>query len=126
MKRVHVIPGAPTRLTTWSQAVEAQGLVFLSGQSGEDPATGRVPDGGFDVETRQTLENIGRILKAMGLDFSDVVSITTYLTDMANFDTYNAIYAGYFPVDPPARATVEAGLVPPYRIEIKAIAARRP
>jgi 2-iminobutanoate/2-iminopropanoate deaminase len=111
-------------LPTWSQAVEAHGLVFLAGQSGEDPVTGKMPEGGFDAETRMTLENIGRILRVIGLDFTDVISVTTYLTDMANFETYNAIYRQYFPEDPPARATVQAGLVAPYRIEIKAVAAR--
>lgn len=123
-KQVHDVPGSPTRLPTWSQAVEVNGIVFLAGQSGEDPATGKMAAGGIEAETRQVLENIGNVLSSLGLGFGDVVSVTTYLSDIEDFEAYDAIYAEYFTVQPPARATVEARLVPPYRIEIQSIACR--
>jgi 2-iminobutanoate/2-iminopropanoate deaminase len=123
-KKVHTIQNAPTRLPTWSQAVEAHGLVYLAGQSGQDPSTGQIPSGGIEAETRQVLENIGAILRSIGLDYSNVISATTYLTDMADFESYNTVYGEFFPNEPPARATVEAGLVPPLRIEIQVVAAR--
>ena len=108
-----------------SYAVEANGFVFLAGLVGNDPATGTVPPGGFEAECRQMLENVGRILRGAGLDYSAAVRCTVYLTDMSNFATYNQIYREYFPTDPPARASVRvAGLVAPYTIEIEVTAAR--
>lgn len=108
-----------------SHVVEANGFVFLAGLVGSDPATGTVPDGGFEAECRQMLDNVGRLLRGAGLDYGDVVRSTVYIVDMANFAAYNQIYREYFRADPPARATVQvAGLVRPYTIEIECTAAR--
>ena len=108
-----------------SFATEANGFVFLAGLVGSDPETGTVKPGGFEAECRQMLDNVGRILRGAGLDYSDAVRCTVYLTDMSNFQTYNAIYREYFPQDPPARASLHiAGLVSPYTIEIEVTAAR--
>jgi 2-iminobutanoate/2-iminopropanoate deaminase len=104
--------------------VEANGFVFLSGQIGDDPLTGSVPPGGFDREGRQVFENIKTLLAGVGLDLTHVVKTTVYLTDMANFQLYNALFREYFPIEPPVRATVITKLVPPYTIEIDATAAR--
>ena len=75
--------------------------------------------------TRATLDNVGRLLRAVGLDYQDVVKTTVYLCDMSEFGAMNAIYREYFPVDPPTRATIGvAALAADYRIEIEVIAAR--
>jgi 2-iminobutanoate/2-iminopropanoate deaminase len=104
--------------------VEANGFVFLSGQIGDDPLTGSVPPGGFEREARQVFENIKTLVAGVGLDLTHVVKTTVYLTDMANFQLYNALFREYFPHEPPVRATVITQLVPPYAIEIDAIAVR--
>ena len=100
------------------------GSWFVAGTVGDDPETGTVKAGGFEAECRQMLDNVGRLLRAVGLDYVDVVRSTVYLVDFANRDAYNRIYREYFSVDPPARATVQAGLTAPYTIEIECTAAR--
>ena len=123
-KKVIQVPGQkPSPVLSF--VTEANGFVFVAGLVGNEPETGTVPPGGFDAECRQMLENVGRMLRAAGLDYSDVVRSTVYLTDHDNFAAYNAIYKEYFHTDPPARASVRvAGLVPPYTIEIEVTAAR--
>ena len=123
-KQVIQVQGqAPSPLL--SHVVEANGFVFLAGLVGSDPTTGTIAEGGFEAECRQMLENVGRLLRGAGLDFSDVVRSTVYVVDMANFAAYNQIYREYFNAEPPARATVQvAGLVKPYTIEIECTAAR--
>lgn len=124
-KVVPIIPGSAGNVGAFSQVVEANGFVFLAGQVGDDPTTGRVVEGGIEAETRQALANITRLLEAVGLGLSDVVQARTYLVDMVDFGIYNAVWREHFPSDPPTRATIGvAGLVPPYRIEIEVIAAR--
>jgi 2-iminobutanoate/2-iminopropanoate deaminase len=112
------------RSGSFSQVVEANGLVFVAGQVG-DAGTGSVVDGGIEAEVRQALANVRRILGWSGLDLSDVVKATVYLVDMADFGAYDRVWREHFPDDPPTRATVAvAGLVPPYRFEVEVIAAR--
>lgn len=123
-KSVPVIPGFPLGNRPYSLLVEANGFVFLSGQIGDDPLTGSVPAGGFEREARQVFENIKTLLGGVELDLKAVVKTTVYLTDMAHFQLYNALFREYFPLEPPVRATVITALVPPYTIEIDAIAAR--
>lgn len=99
--------------------------LYVSGQTGPDPKTGKFPQD-FEQEVRNTLDNIGRILKAAGMDFSDVVSVQVFLTDMSLFPRMNKVYVTYFPDPKPARTTVGvADLVGDARIEINAIAVRR-
>ena len=82
-------------------------------------------DGGIEAETRQMLENVGRLLKAVGLDYPDVVKATVYLRDFDEFPKMNAIYREFFPTEPPTRATVGVTrLAADYRVEIEVIAAR--
>ena len=109
----------------FSQVVEANGFVFLAGQVGSAPGgAGPVP-GGFEAEARQMFENVGRLLRAVGLDFVDVVRTTVYLRDMADFNAMNEAYREYFGAEPPVRATIgAAGLAASYRIEIEVTAAR--
>jgi 2-iminobutanoate/2-iminopropanoate deaminase len=123
-KTIHQVEGVkPSPLL--SHAVEANGFVFIAGTVGSDPATGTVKAGGFEAECRQMLDNVAHLLHGVGLDFPDVVRSTVYLVDFANWETYNRLYREYFPSGPPARATVQAGLVSPYGIEIEVTAARR-
>jgi 2-iminobutanoate/2-iminopropanoate deaminase len=123
-RQIHHVAGV-TPSPLLSHVVEANGFVFLAGTVGSDPATGTVPAGGFEAECRQMLDNVGHLLRGVGLDFSDVVRSTVYLVDFANRDAYNRIYREYFAADPPARATVQAGLTAPYGIEIECTAVRR-
>ena len=124
-KTVPALPGIPPSRYPFSEVVEANGFVFLAGQVGDVPGQPGAVPGGIEAETRQMLENVGRLLRGAGLDYSDAVRCTVYLTDMSNFAAYNQIYREYFPTDPPARASLQvAGLVSPYTIEIEVTAAR--
>jgi 2-iminobutanoate/2-iminopropanoate deaminase len=124
-KRVITGPGIVPGNLPFSPVVEAAGLVFLAGQVGDVPGTpGPVP-GGIEAETRAMLDNVGRLLKAVGLDYRDVVKATVYMRDMGEFAVMNGIYREYFPTEPPTRATVGvARLASEFRIEIEVIAAR--
>lgn len=108
----------------YSTAVEAGGLIFLSGQLPVDPATGNVI---HDIRqaTHQVLINLQTLLEENGLSLNNVIKTTLFLADMDDFAAVNEIYAGYFPADPPARSTVEVSELPKgVIIEIDAIAAR--
>jgi 2-iminobutanoate/2-iminopropanoate deaminase len=109
----------------FSQVVEANGFVFLAGQIGDAPGShGPVP-GGIEAETRAMLENVGRLLKAAGLDYPDVVKATVYLIDIGDFAAMNAVYREFFPENPPTRATVAvSALAVGARIEIEVMATR--
>jgi 2-iminobutanoate/2-iminopropanoate deaminase len=123
-KQVHPGPD-PAPGLPYSQIVEANGFVFLAGQTGSAPgASGPVP-GGIEAETRQMLENVGRLLRSVGLDFADVVKATVYLRDFDEFGQMNAVYREFFPTEPPTRATVGVTrLASDYRVEIEVIATR--
>jgi 2-iminobutanoate/2-iminopropanoate deaminase len=98
------------------------GTLYIAGFSGEDPKTGIVPKE-FDTEVRQALDKIGVILKAAGMNYSDVVSVQVCLTDMALFDRMNAVYKRYFKEPRPVRTIMGiAKLIGPSRIEITATA----
>ena len=124
-KTVPNLPGLEPGPFPFSQVVEANGLVFVAGQVGNAPdGHGPVP-GGIEAETRQMLDNVGRLLRIVGLDYRDVVKATVYLRDFADFPAMNTIYREYFPAEPPTRATVGVtALAAEYRVEIEVIAAR--
>jgi 2-iminobutanoate/2-iminopropanoate deaminase len=125
-KQVITAPGADAHGLPFSQAVAANGFVFLAGQVGGRPGgSGAVP-GGIEAETRQTLENVGTLLRAAGLDYADVVQSTVYLLDFGEFARMNAVYREFFPAEPPTRVTVGvSALAADYRVEIVCVAARR-
>ena len=124
-KTVPSLPGIEPSAFPFSKVVEANGLVFVAGQVGDAPGTSGPVPGGIEPETRAMLENVGRLLHAVGLDYADVVKATIYLRDFDEFAAMNAIYREYFPTEPPARATVGVTrLAADYRIEIEIIAAR--
>lgn len=103
---------APKAIGPYSQAIEAGGFVFVSGQIPLDSKTGDVVTGDIREQTRRVMENAGAILAAAGSRFSEVVKVTVYLKDMADFPAMNEVYAEYFPSEPPARATVEVARLP--------------
>jgi 2-iminobutanoate/2-iminopropanoate deaminase len=105
--------------------VEANGFVFLAGQVGNVPGGDGAVPGGIEAETRQMLDNVGRLLRTVGLDYRDVVKATVYLRDFGDFAAMNAVYREYFPTEPPTRATVGVtALARDFRVEIEVVAAR--
>jgi 2-iminobutanoate/2-iminopropanoate deaminase len=118
-------PGLEPGPYPFSQVVEANGFVFLAGQVGDAPGSHGAVPGGIEAETRQMLENVGRLLDAAGLTFSDVVKCTVYLRDFGDFGAMNVVYREFFPTDPPTRATVGVtALAADYNVEIEVLAAR--
>ncbi len=117
---------APKAIGPYSQAIRIDQLVFASGQAGLDPQSGELVSGGIEAETRQALTNIKNVLEAANSGLEAVVKTTVFLIDMAEFPKMNAIYAEFFPKDPPARSTVAVVALPKgARVEIEAIALRR-
>ena len=95
---------APAAIGPYSQAIEANGMVFASGQLPIDPATGAFPEGGIKEQTRQSLLNAQAILQSAGLDLKNVVKTTVLLSDIANFGPMNEVYAEFFSQPYPARS----------------------
>ena len=124
-KTVPDLPGLEPGDLPFSKVVEANGFVFLAAQVGDAPGShGPVP-GGIEAETRAMLDNVGRLLRTVGLDYRDVVRSTVYLRDFTDFAAMNAVYRTYFTTDAPARATVGVtALAADYRVEIEVTAAR--
>lgn len=113
---------APEPIGPYSQAVQSGDYLFISGQIGLDPVTGNL-SGTAAGEARQAMENLRAILAEGGLDFSDVVQTRIYLTDLADFDAVNAVYAEYLNEPYPARATMQVAALPKgARVEIEMIA----
>lgn len=120
-------PDAPATIGPYSQGISTGRMVFVSGQLPIDPATGRLlADAPVEEQTRQVLRNVQAVLKADQLDLAHVVSTTVYLSDLDEFERFNAAYAEFFPGEaPPARATVQVARVPKdAAVEISAIAVR--
>ena len=123
MKNIVSTENAPAAIGPYSQAVKHNGLVFLSGQIPLDPASGQIVEGGIAEQTARVLENIRVVLGASGSSLDRVLKTTVFLKDMGEFPAMNEIYARYFPVEPPARSTVEAARLPrDVRVEIDCIA----
>ncbi|HEV8584247.1 MAG TPA: Rid family detoxifying hydrolase [Methylomirabilota bacterium] len=119
---VHTDKVPPARVPL-SQAIKAGDWVFLSGQLGNDPRTGKLAAGGIAAETRQVCENMKAILGAAGSSLDRVVKVTIYMKDVDELAEMNAVFSTYFPVDPPARTTFEcARLIRDARVEIEAVA----
>ena len=97
MKKIISTPHAPKAIGAYSQAVEANGMLFISGQIGIDPATGKLVEGGIEEQTRQVMKNIGAILDAAGLTYNNIVKTSCLLSDIANFGAVNSVYGTYFP-----------------------------
>ena len=119
---IHTSQVPPARVPL-SQAIKAGDWVFASGQLGNDPATGKLAEGGIAAETRQVCEHLKAILEAAGSSLDRVVKVTIYMADLRELPEMNEVFSRYFPTDPPARRTFQAaGLVGGARVEIEAIA----
>ena len=123
MRQAVATASAPQAIGPYSQGIRAGSLLFVSGQVPIDPATGNIIDGDIAAQTHRVLQNIGEILKAGGASFDHVVRTTVFLADMNDFSAMNAVYATYFTVPAPARATVQVSRLPKdARVEIDVIA----
>ncbi|NTU88417.1 MAG: RidA family protein [Actinobacteria bacterium] len=112
---------APAAIGPYSQAIETESFIFLSGQLGLDPKTGMLAEG-LEAQTEQAIDNISGILDAAGLGFEKVVKTTCFLTDMNDFTIFNGVYAKYFTGNP-ARSCVEVSALPKNAlVEIEVIA----
>ena len=111
-KKIIKTGDAPQAIGPYSQAVEAGGFVFISGQIPIDPKTGNVMQVDIKAQARQVMENAKAIVSAAGCSMSQVVKTTIYLKSMTDFNAVNEVYGGYFSSDPPARATVEVSRLP--------------
>ena len=125
MKKVISTAEAPQAIGPYSQAIEAGGFVFVSGQIPLIPATGELVEGSVEVQTARVLENLKAILEAAGSSLESVVKTTVYITNMGDFAKVNGIYGQYFQENPPARVCVEVSKLPKGAlVEIDVIAAR--
>ena len=104
MKKVINSPKAPKAIGPYSQAIEVNGFLYISGQLPVDVNTGKIVEGGIQAQTEQSLKNIGYILEEAGMNYSNVVKTTCLLSDIANFAAMNEVYAKYFTSECPARA----------------------
>jgi 2-iminobutanoate/2-iminopropanoate deaminase len=124
MKKIIATNNAPAAIGPYSQAVELNGTLFISGQIPVNPATGEMPQG-IEAQTRQVLKNIGAILEADGLTYNDVVKTTVMIANMADFAAMNAVYAEFFTQDKPARVCFQAAALPKNAlVEIEAVAGK--
>jgi 2-iminobutanoate/2-iminopropanoate deaminase len=114
---------APKALGPYSQAVRSGNLLFLSGQVGIDPQTGKLAEGGVEAQAHQVFKNMAAVLAAAGADFGCLLKTTVFLKDMTHFKTVNEIYAGHIPQPYPARSAVAVRDLPlGAEVEIEAIA----
>jgi 2-iminobutanoate/2-iminopropanoate deaminase len=124
MKKVIATTKAPGAIGPYSQAIEANGMVFISGQLPINPATGEMPEG-VSAQTEQSMKNLEAILNEAGCTFDNVVKSTCYLADMSYFGEMNAVYGKYFKGDYPARAAFAVKELPKKAlVEIEMIAAK--
>jgi 2-iminobutanoate/2-iminopropanoate deaminase len=126
MKRIISTTSAPAAIGPYSQAVEVNGTLYISGQVPIDPATGKIVDGGITEQTTQALKNIKAILIAAGYSLSDVVKSTCLLSDISDFKAMNEVYAQFYTSDQPARAAFAVKSLPlGALIEIETVAVKQ-
>lgn len=114
---------APKAIGPYSQAIRAGALVYTAGQVPIDPAIGKLIEGGVAEQTRQALNNVKAILEAAGTSIDRVIKTTVFMSDLSQFSAMNAVYAEFFPSNPPARSTVQVAALPlGALVEIEAIA----
>ena len=123
MREVISTPNAPAAIGPYSQAIRANGFLFISGQIPVDPTTQKLVEGGVAAQTEQVLHNLEAILKAAGSSLDKVVRTGVFLKDIGEFAAMNDVYERFFPQSAPARSTVEVTRLPKdVRVEIDAIA----
>ncbi|MGC8783533.1 MAG: RidA family protein [Armatimonadota bacterium] len=122
-KQVITTADAPAAIGPYSQAIRVGNLVFTSGQIPLHPQTGEIVGDTAAEQARQVLQNLQAVLQAAGASLQNVVKTTIFLTDLAQFAAVNAVYAEFFPNDPPARSTVQVAALPRgVQVEIEAVA----
>jgi 2-iminobutanoate/2-iminopropanoate deaminase len=123
MKKVIQTQTAPAAIGPYSQAISANGFLFVSGQIPMDPQANRLVEGDIVAQTQQVLKNVQAILEAAGSSMAKVVKTTVFLSDLSDFARMNEVYATYWAAEPPARATVQVARLPrDVRVEIEVIA----
>lgn len=126
-KKIVSTEKAPKAIGPYSQAILAEDLVFTAGQVGLDPATMELVDGGIEAQTRQVLTNLRHVLETADSGLNYVIKTTVFLKNMGDFARMNAVYAEFFPENPPARSTVEVVALPKGAlVEIECIALLNP
>jgi 2-iminobutanoate/2-iminopropanoate deaminase len=124
-KKIIETKAAPAPIGPYNQAVQAGDLLFVSGQIPMDAVTGHIVTAGIEEETEKVMENLSGILKEAGMDFSNVVKSTIFLTDMGQFSAVNEVYGAHFNDNAPARETVQVAALPKgVHVEISVIAAK--
>ena len=111
-KQLIQTPDAPAAIGPYSQAIKVGNQLYLAGQIGLDPETGKFVEGGIEAQTKQVMKNIQAVLIAAGFEFKDVVQTQIFLRDMNDYSTINKIYASHFKEAPPARAVVQVARLP--------------
>ena len=123
MREVISTEKGPKAIGPYSQAIKANGFIFISGQTAFEPSTGKPIEGDTAKQTERIFENLKAILDAAGSSLDRVVKVSVFLQDMDDFSAMNEVYARYFSVDPPARSTVEVSRLPrDFLVEIDLIA----
>lgn len=126
-KKIISTERAPKALGPYSQAIRIEELVFTSGQVGLDPGTMEMVEGGIETQTRQVLTNLKHVLESADSGLNFVVKTTVFLQDMGHFTSMNAIYAEFFPENPPARSTIQVAALPKAAlVEIECVALINP
>jgi 2-iminobutanoate/2-iminopropanoate deaminase len=122
-RKVIATSDAPEAVGPYSQAIAADGVLFCSGQIALDPATGELLTSTIEEETRRCLDNLTAVLEAGGADWSKVVHVRAYLTDMNDYVAFNETYAAYVGAEPPARAAIGVAALPKgARVEVECVA----
>jgi 2-iminobutanoate/2-iminopropanoate deaminase len=125
MKQTFRIPGAPAPIGPYSPAVLKNDTLYVSGQIPTNPKTGELTLETIEDSTKQIMDNIGLLLNEAGMNYSNIVKVTIFLTNLDDFVAVNGVYGGYFNIDPPARETVQVSRLPMnVPIEISCIAVK--
>ena len=112
LKKVIATDQAPKAIGPYSQAILVDGTLYLAGQIALDPSSGKLVEGGIEVQTRRVMQNLNAVLDAAGYRFDDVVQTQVFLSNLNHYKVMNSVYATYFDERPPARAVVEAARIP--------------
>jgi len=112
MRKIVHTEKAPAAVGPYNQGIRAGNLLFISGQLGVDMSTGEIAFGDVESQARQVLNNLEAIARAGGSSLANALKVSVYLTDMGDFEKMNAVYATFFPENPPARVCVEVGALP--------------
>src|SRR4051812_21541014 len=124
MKKIISTTEAPAAVGPYSQAVRIGPMLFTAGQIPLDPQSGQIVSQDVAEQTRRVLDNVTAVLKAEGMDFSNIVKTTVFMTNLGDFATMNEVYASYFKDAPPARSTVQVSALPKgAQVEIEVVAA---